>query len=163
MAAVCSMIGSDAARTMPVVSDDSIRDALRRHISRTISIDRRFTRAQLAAESGVNIHTIDAMLAREPEKHRRICFAEGLSLAWVIGPPAISSLLALIGWIGRPEDEAGLPNPMLIVAGAMSRLSVITTHAADGVIDHVEQPETQRAADELIAIVLPLSSAGKPP
>lgn len=148
---------------MPVVSDDSIRDALRRHISRTISIDRSLTRAQLAAESGVNVHTIDAMLTREPEKHRRICFAEGLSLAWVMGPPAVSALLGLIGWIGRPEDEVEQPNPMLIVAGAMSRLSVITTHAADGVIDHLEQPDTQKAADELIAFVLPLSSAGKPP
>lgn len=157
------MSAPDSARSLPVVSDASIRDTLRRHISRTISIDRRFTRAQLAAESGVNIHTIDAISARDDEKHRRICFAEGLSLAWVMGPPAVSALLALIGWVGRPEDEVDQPNPMLIVAGAMSRLSVITSHAADGVIDHLEEPDTQRAADELIAIVLPLSSAGKPP
>lgn len=48
-----------------------------------------------------------------------------------------------------------------IAADAMGHLSVIARNAADGRIDHTEEAETAEAADQIIATVLPLSSAGK--
>lgn len=157
------MTGAAAAQSCPIVSDDRVRDVLRRHVQRVLHVDRSFTRKQLADESGVNVHTIDAIVSRDAGKNRRVCFADGISLAWVMGPPAVNALLGLIGWVGRPEDDGEAVNPMAIAATSMGHLAVIAAAAADGRIDHTELPATQQAADLLIATVLPLSSGAMPP
>ena len=144
-----------------VVSDDDVRDAVRSALHTAINVERQTTRAKVAADSGVNIHTIDAWLSRNVEKRRPISFAQALSVMHALGPRAVNSLLALIGYSGaRLEGEDEL-QPMQIVADALGHLGTIGQAAADGRIDHTEEPGTTVAADMLIATVLPLSSAGR--
>lgn len=144
----------------PTVSDERIRNALRFHIDKAINVRRTTTRAQLAADSGVNIYTIDAILSRDAAKKRRVAMEDGFSLAHALGEDAVSSLLSLIGYAARPLDEATTMQPMLIAATTMQHLSTIATAAADGRFDHIEMPSCREAADIIIATVLPLSSAG---
>lgn len=116
-----------------------------------------WTDASLEAASGVKAETIKGYRidGKEPSLSR------ALSLAVVIGPAALNPMLALIGYVGRPLDEADDACVRLMAAEAMGHLAVIARNAADGRIDHTEEPETTEAADMLIATVLPLSSAGK--
>ena len=121
------------------VSDERIRNTLRRHIDKAINVDRTFTRAVLAADSGVSVHCIDAIISRDPAKQRRVAMEDGFSLAKTLGDEAVDALLALIGYVGRRVDEPDALQPMMVVASAMSHLSVIGMAAADGRIDHTEQ------------------------
>ncbi len=149
-----------SVRTPPTLPDERIRNTLRREIDRAINLDRSTTRAQLAVDSGVNIHSIDAILTHDKAKHRRIASEDALSLVWALGDRAVQAYVALIGYSARRHDEPDDQQPMMIAASAMAHLSTIATAAADGRIDHTEAPLCREAADCLIATVLPLSSAG---
>lgn len=151
---------NDSAQSSAIVSDERVRNALRLQIATAYNVTRTTTRAELAQASGVNVHTIDQIMSDDRAKHRRICFGDAMSIAFVLGPRAVNALLGLIGWVGRPQDEANALNPMTIAAESMQHLAIIAAAAADGRIDHTEELPTQRAADALIATVLPLSSAG---
>ncbi len=155
------MQDGNSAQTDAIVSDARVRDTLRRQIDRAYNVDRSFTRATLASESGVSVHTIDQIMSRSPEKHRRVAMEDAFSIASVLGERAVNSLLALIGYAGRRLDDPDAMQPMLIAATAMAHLSTIATAAADGRIDHTEQPGCQEAADMIIATVLPMSSAAR--
>jgi hypothetical protein len=152
---------NNSVRTGPVVSDERFREEIRLELDRSINIDRRFTRKELAEKSGVNIHTIDQLLSRQVEKHRRIALEDAMSLAWVLGERAINAVLAVIGFVASPVDDPDEISPAQIVADGLADFSVIATAAADGRIDHVERPRVRDAADHLIATVLPLSSHGQ--
>jgi hypothetical protein len=152
---------SNSAQNGPVVSDERIRNTLRRQIDRGYNIDREWTRATLSSESGVGVHTIDSIMSHDPAKHRRIAMEDALSLASVLGERAVNSVLALIGYTGRRLDDPDTLQPMMMVATAMGHLSTIATAAADNIIDHTERPSCQEAADMIIATVLPMSSAGQ--
>lgn len=112
---------------------------------------------QLEHSSGVNRHTIKAYRT----KTRRPSLANALSLCAVLGDRAVNSILYTIRYQARPLDEADDLQPMQIVADAIGHLGVISQAAADNRIDHTEAPTTTKAADMLIATVLPLSSAGR--
>jgi hypothetical protein len=155
------MTASTSAQTGPIVSDERIRDTLRRQIERAYNVDRSFSRATLASESGVSVHTLDQIMSRNPEKKRRVTMEDAFSIAQLLGDRAVSALLSTIGYTARRMDEPNALQPMLIAATAMAHLSTIATAAADGRIDHTEQPGCQEAADMIIATVLPMSSAGR--
>lgn len=116
-----------------------------------------WTDSTLEAASGVKADTIKGYRVdgKEPSLSR------ALSLAVVIGPAALNPILALIGYVARPMDEAEDGCVRLMAAEAMGHLAVIARNAADGRIDHTEEQETRQAADLLIATVLPLASVGK--
>lgn len=154
------MSDNDSVQSSAITSDERIRDVLRRHIKRAYDT-RRFTRAGLAAESSVNIFTIDAIVAREVGKQRRVAAEDALCLAYALGDEAVSALVGTIAYTARREDADDGLAPMMIAANAMQNLSVIATAAADGRIDHLEAPACRDAADQIIATVLPLSSAGR--
>jgi hypothetical protein len=84
-----------------------------------------------------------------------------LSLGCVLGGAALNPILSLIGYVARPLDEAGDACVRTLTAEAMGHLAVIAKAAADGRIDHTEEPAVTDAADGLIATVLPLSRAGR--
>jgi hypothetical protein len=107
--------------------------------------------------SGVNRHTIKAyrLMQRKPS------LATSLSLVAVIGEHAVNSLLHTIRYQATPLDGSAALQPMQIVSHALNHLSVIGQAAADNRIDHLEEPRTAEAADMLIAVVTPLSSAGR--
>ena len=111
----------------------------------------------LSAASGVPARTIKSYRVEGKEPS----LSNALSLACVIGPRALNPILALIGYVARPLDEADSLCVNTLVANGLQAFSTIATAAADGRIDHTEAPACQEAADMLIATVLPLSSAGK--
>lgn len=116
----------------------------------------RHTDASLGELSGVPSRTIKSyrVEGREPS------LSNALSLAVVLGPRAVNSILSLIQYAARPlEDASGAIPPAQIIASVLPHLSVIATAAADGRVDHTEEPACQAAADAIIAAVLPLSSA----
>jgi hypothetical protein len=152
-----------SAHSGPIVSDDKLRKVLRRQITRAYHVDRDFTRASLAAESGVGIHTLDQIMASGSEKHRRVAIEDAFSIAHVLGGRAVNALLNEIGYSASRIDEPDELAPMMMAATAMACLSTIATAAADGRIDHTERQSCQEAADMLIATVAPMSSAGKRP
>jgi hypothetical protein len=88
--------------------------------------------------------------------------ANALSIGCVLGKAAINSILAIIGYGGAaPLDEPDDLNVNELVASGLRHFTVIATAAADGRIDHIEEPACTAAADHLIATFLPLSSTGK--
>lgn len=106
--------------------------------------------------SGVPARTIKSYRTEGKEPS----LSNALSLAVVIGPKALNPILALVGYVAKPLDEADGINPHLIVASLLPHVSTIASAAADGRIDHLEQPGCRDAADQIIATVMPLSSAG---
>ncbi|WP_390549831.1 hypothetical protein [Qipengyuania sp. MTN3-11] len=87
--------------------------------------------------------------------------SNALSIACVLGARAINGVLSIIGYGGaKPLDEADEVNPNLIIASLLPHVSTIALAAADGRIDHIEKPGCTTAADQIIATVMPLSSAG---
>ena len=146
---------SEAAAETPVVAPDRVRATVLAIIQGARASG--WTVESLAVASGVKKDTIKGWLeGKEPS------LSKALSIAVVIGERAVNSILALIGYGGAtPLDEPDEMNPALITATALAHLSTIAAAAADGRIDHTEQPACQLAADHLIATVLPLSSAGQ--
>lgn len=117
----------------------------------------RFTDERLEQESGVDARAIKSyrVEGKEPSLSR------ALSILATLGQSDLNRILATIGYVARPLDESDELQVGEVVACILRHGSVIATAAADGRIDHLEEPHCQRAADELIATVLPLSSAGK--
>jgi hypothetical protein len=150
---------SNSVREEPIVSDARIRDVMRRLVDSAVNIERVTTRQGLANDSGVNIHTIDALLSRDEAKHRPIRLEVALSLAAAIGERAVNSLVGVIGYAAAPLDGEDELRPMQLVADMMQPLATIAAAAADGRFDHTELPACTEAADLIIATILPLSSA----
>lgn len=153
------MPDNNAVRSSGLASDERIRNALRRHIQRAYD-GGEFTRATLAEESGVSLCQLDQIMASDPSKHRRITAEDALNLAYTLGGNAVNAVLATIRYSGKRLDDADQQSVHLIVASGLQHFSTIATAAADGRIDHTERPRCQDAADQIIATVLPLSSAG---
>lgn len=143
------------------VSDDSspvderVSGALSAVLRRAASEGK--TDEALESDTGVNRYTIKAyrLGTRKPS------MAAGLMIVSGIGEWAVNRLLNIIRYQATSLDEVDALQPTQIVANAVSHLGVIARAAADGRIDHTEQPETTEAADMLIATVLPLSTAGR--
>lgn len=155
------MTDSDiSVRSSCIFTDEQIRNVVRRQIDLAINVRRSTSRAQLATDSGVNIHTLDAVLSRDPAKKRRVATEDAFSLCYALGDDAIRALFSILGWTGRPMDDPNHISPAQIVADGLADFSIIAAAAADGRIDHTEVEPCRRAADHLIATVLPLSSAG---
>lgn len=148
----------EAALNGPTISDERIRNVLRKHIEIAIKARKTTSRPELSNDSGVALHHIDAIMSSDPAKHRRVATEDALSLAHALGPQAVKALLALFGWTGHPVDEPDEMQPMLLAATAMHHIATIATAAADGRIDHLEAPACREASDLIIATVLPLSS-----
>ena len=142
-----------------ITSDERLRDALRRHIQRAFD-ERRFNRATLAAESKVNIHSIDAILSRDSGKHRRVAGVDMLNLAYTLGDDAVQALNATIHYSARRLDHGLDLQPNEILPALLPHVTTIATATAAGRITHVDAPRCTDAADRIIAIVLPLSSNG---
>lgn len=154
------MADNDSAQNSGVTSDERIRNVLRRHIQR--AYDRHdFTRASLAEESGVSIHQIDQIVSTDPAKHRRVTAEDAFNLAYTLGERAVTALVGSIHYTARRADASEERRLGEVVASGLQHFSTIATAAADGRIDHTEAPACQDAADQLIATVLPFSSAGK--
>lgn len=151
---------SNTAQSGSITSDERIRNVLSRHIRKAYDT-RSFTRASLAEESGVSVHQIDQIVSHDPARQRRVAAEDMLNLAYTLGDGAVNAVLAEISYTARRSSDVDMLAPMMIAATAMQGLSVIAIAAADGRIDHMEQPSCRDAADLIIATVKPLSSLGE--
>jgi hypothetical protein len=151
---------SNSAQSGSITSDERIRNVLSRHIRKAYDT-RSFTRASLAEESGVSVHQIDQIVSHDPARQRRVAAEDMLNLAYTLGDGAVNAVLAEISYTARRSSDVDMLAPMMIAATAMQGLSVIASAAADGRIDHMEQPSCRDAADLIIATVKPLSSLGE--
>ena len=130
---------------------------MRRHIQRGYDFGG-FTRTSLAAESGVNLHTIDSIVSHDAAKHRRIACEDALNLAYTLGEVAVSALLGCIRYTASRASSEDM-QPAQMVAQILPHVAVIAGAAADNRIDHTEVAGCRDAADHIISIVTPLSSA----
>jgi hypothetical protein len=89
------------------------------------------------------------------------CAANLLALVCVLGKSGVNPMLALIGWTATPLDEPDTLDPRRLIADVLPHVSVLAEAAADGRIDHTERAQCRAAADQIIATVMPLSSAGE--
>lgn len=135
--------------------DDRVAEAISAILGRALIEGK--TYADLESDTGVNAHTLKAYKcgARKPS------LAAGLMITGAIGEWAVNKLVNIIRYQAQPLDEADALQPMQIVADALQHLGVIGQAAADNRIDHTERPRTTEAADQLIATIVPLSSAGR--
>jgi hypothetical protein len=152
------MSDDSSVRNSGMTSDERIRNVLSRHIRKAFD-KHDFTRETLHAESGVGISQIDQIMAGDVAKHRRITCEDAFNLAYALGDHTVSALTGTIHYTARRANgDAARVNE--IVANALPHLSIIAAAASDGRIDHSEAPMCRDAADELIRVVTPLSSAG---
>lgn len=149
---------NNSAPAIPIVSDERMRNELRKAIYTAIHIERSATRESLANDSGVNIYTIDQILSQDRAKHRPIHAHQMLSLAFAAGPRTINTVLGVIGYAGSPLGEAQAHGPALAAAEMMENVARFARCAADNRIDHVEEPVSTEAADNVISLALPYSS-----
>lgn len=149
---------TNSAQSEPIVSDERIRNVLREHLGRAINVERR-RREEIASDSGVNIHQIDALRSREAAKKRPFHAHEMLSLAVVLGPRCVNAVLAVIGYAGASSlDDADVASPALDAVEMMENVTRFARCAADNRIDHTEEPDSTAAADNIIELALPYSS-----
>lgn len=146
---------SNAADEVGIVGPDRVRSVIQGLLRAAQAMG--WTDEALEAASGIKARRIKSYRVEGKEPS----ISAALSLAVVLGPQALNPVLALIGYVARPLDEAEKLQPMQIVADGMKHFAIIAHAAADNRIDHTEEPETTAAADALIATVLPLSSVGR--
>lgn len=143
-----------------LLSDERLHEWLEQQLHLFLRVERTMDREELSEQSGVSLAMLDA-IRKTGGGRRKPTLAVALSLCVVMGAKRVNGLLYHIGYGGaKPLDEADGLNPHLIVASLLPHVSTIANAAADGRIDHLEQPVCREAADQIIATVMPLSSAG---
>lgn len=153
MASLCN-----AADDVGVVTHDRVTSLVRGLLSAAVAPGSAWTYDSLGAACRLSPRRLKSYVheGKEPP------LSAALSIGLVLGKPAVNAVLSLIGYGGAaPFDEPAHSQPMQIVANGMKHFAVIASAAADNVIDHTEERQTEAAADALIAEILPLSSAGR--
>lgn len=152
----------DAALESEVVSRNRVTDAVRLALHIAVNVERRFTVLELSAQSGVKVRAIRSYMSQDEIEVREPSLSAALSLALVLGPRAVNAILSIIGYGGAKPmaDEDELP-PMEIIAAVVAPLNTLVQAAADNRFDHTERAACRDAADQIIAAVMPLSSAAE--
>lgn len=152
------MTGGNSAQNEGVTSDERIRNVLRRFIQRAYDL-RDFTREGLARETGISVHTLDAIVSRDAAKQRRIAAEDAFNIAYALGDATVAALVGCIHFTASRPCSVSV-EARDILAAILPHIAVIAKAAADGRIDHVEAPVCRDAADQIISMIAPLSSAG---
>ena len=116
-----------------------------------------WTDEALGAASGIKPRRIKAYRVEDKEPPLSVA----LSIAVVIGKPAVASIMATIGYSAAPTDELDADCPLESAVTAMQALGTFMGYAADRRIDHTEEAPATAAADIIIAEFLPFSSQGR--
>lgn len=115
-----------------------------------------WTDEALGGASGIKPRRIKAYRVEDKEPPLSVA----LSIAVVIGKPAVSAIMATIGYNASPSDESEMDCPLDSAVVAMQALSEFMGYARDRRIDHLEKAPATAAADVIIAEFLPFSSQG---
>ena len=112
----------------------------------------------LAEASGVPARTIKSYRTEGKDPS----LTNALSLLAALGPQAVNTVLSVIHYGGaKPLGDSDEIDPRQVIADLLPHVSTIAQAAADGRIDHTEQPACEEAANHIIATILPMSSAGR--
>ena len=104
---------SNSAEEGGIVSRNRVIETLRPILRAAVVIERRFTAEQLAELSGVKTRAIRSYMAQDEGEAREPSLSSALSLAVVLGPAAVNSILSIIGYGGaKALDDADEPQPM---------------------------------------------------
>lgn len=153
------MTDKKSVQDTPIVSHDRTTETIRTQLHLAVVVERRFTVQQIAENSGVGKDAVASYMRNDGPKEPSL--SRALSIAVVLGPRAVNSIMSIIGYGAHLLDEPPGLNVNCIVAEGLRQFTTIAAAASDGRIDHTEAPACQEAADMLIATVLPLSSAGR--
>ncbi|MCW1985571.1 UNVERIFIED_ORG: DNA-binding Xre family transcriptional regulator [Sphingomonas sp. R1F5B] len=155
------MLQRKTVTTEGLVSDDRFQAWLSSQIHRVLHVERAMTRDELANAAGITTAVLDA-IRRSDGGRRKVGAGVALSLCYALGDGAVNGMLAQIGYGGAARiDDVEEGDIRSLLADVLPGLSVIGDAARDGRIDHIEQPLTQKAADDIIARLIPLSSLHK--
>lgn len=116
-----------------------------------------WTDEALGAASGIKPRRIKAYRVEDKEPPLSVA----LSIAVVIGKPAVTAIMATIGYSAAPTDEIEADCPLESAVAAMQALGTFMGFAADRRIDHTEEAPATAAADIIIAEFLPFSSQAR--
>lgn len=152
---------SNSVSNSPLVTSDRVIDVMRRQVRNAVKVSRRFTLEQLSEESGVHVRVLRCWMSDDEDAHREPKLSAALSVAVVLGRPAVNAILATIGYAGSPLDEEDAAGPALAAAEMMGEVARFAKCAADNRIDHTEEDDATTAADNVIELALPFSSKGK--
>jgi hypothetical protein len=147
------MSSTPSADRVPLVSPDRVREKVQA-VLRAAQANG-FTDADIEQLSGVSARCVKSYRV----ENREPSLSHALSILCVVG--GLNPVLSLVGYCARPLDESDALHVNAVVAKGLQHFTVIAEAAADGRIDHIEAPKCQDAADQIIATVLPLSSAGQ--
>jgi hypothetical protein len=142
-----------AAPNCALISPDRVRNEMQKILR---FAQTKFTDEQLADLSGVDARAIKSyrVEGREPSLSR------ALSLLCVLGGGDLNRILNTIGYCARPLDESDRRPCGEVVACILEHGTTFARAAADGRVDHTEEPAVRLAADNAIEALLPYSSAG---
>lgn len=152
---------NNSASDGPLVSADRAIETMRRILHHEVKVARRFTLEQLSAESGVSVRLLRCWISDDDDENREPKLSAALSVAVVLGRRAVNSILATVGYVAAPLDDQDATGPAMVAADMMGEVARFARFAADNRIDHVEEPDATRAADNVIDLALPYSSRAK--
>lgn len=140
-----------SADLTPIVSPDSVRLRIQAVLR---AAQTKFTDAELEQLTGVSARCIKSyrVEGREPS------LSNALSILHALGQ--LNAVLSLVGCAASALEDANALQVNALVAEGLRHWTTIAECAADGRIDHTEEPRCRAAADGIIATVLPLASAG---
>lgn len=150
-----------SATEVSIVSRNRVTDAVRTILHVAVKVERRFTVEEIADHSKVKVRALRSYMSNDPTEVREPSLSAALSIAVVLGPRAINSILSIIGYTGaHPVDEGDAEQPFDIIANLMDDVNTIVQAGKDNRFDHIERPVVKAAADHIIATLVPISSAG---
>lgn len=154
--------GESSSGTVSIVSRDRVIDVMRREIRTALFVEKCFADvAALASAAGIEKRALRTYMDNEQTEAREPCSSAMLSLAVVLGPRCVNAVLSLIGYGGaEPLDEPDAAEPMTLAGDMMTELAIITQAAARGKgrINHQDAPAVEKAANQIVADALKLSS-----
>lgn len=153
-------MASESASEGPIVSRDRVIEIMRQQLRLAIKVRHRFTYDSLAEQSGVDVRVIRSWMSNDANENREPKLSAALSVAVVLGRPAINAILAVIGFVAEAlEDQEG-HQPAVDAAEMMAEVAEFAKCAATGRIDHTKEELAATAADNVIELALPYSHKG---
>lgn len=149
---------NNSANDTTLVSRERVIETMAKIIRKEVYVRQSITLAKLAEESGVDKRVLDSWLAESPEQQREPKLSAALSVAFVLGKPAVNAVLGLIGFGAAQLGAGEAHGPAMVAAEMMGEVAKFARCAADNIIDHVEDPIATEAADNVINLAIPYSS-----
>jgi transcriptional regulator with XRE-family HTH domain len=149
---------NNSADETNIVSRERVIEVMARVIRKEIYVRKRMSLQDLADESGVDKRVLDAWLADSPVNQREPKLSAALSVAFVLGKPAVNAIVGMIGYGAARLDAEEAFGPAMVAVEMMENVTRFARCAADNNIDHTEEDITTEAADNVINLALPYSS-----